>query len=191
MAVIHRSATVIPSKQELVSAWLPSQSWFAGEAPRVTRAGGFRLDDPAGEVGIEFMLAGDEASGAVYAVPLTYRGAPMADDAGLIGTTDHSVLGRRWVYDAVHDPVFLAQVEALARGEVLAQAQSETDVVDSSVVIEPEVDTAPGDRVVEVVRILGQAVAPGIAAVVVGWTTPAGQPGRGPVAIVRLAPAAG
>jgi hypothetical protein len=39
--------------------------------------------------------------------PLTYRGAPLGGgDAWLVGTADHSVLGRRWVYDARGDPVY-------------------------------------------------------------------------------------
>ena len=47
--------------------------------------------------------------GPVYQVPMTYRGMPLdGADAFLIGTTDHSVLGRRWVYDACGDPVFAA-----------------------------------------------------------------------------------
>lgn len=40
-------------------------------------------------------------------VPLTYRDAPLAGGADwLVGTIDHSVLGRRWVYDACGDPVY-------------------------------------------------------------------------------------
>jgi len=37
-------------------------------------------------------------------VPLTYRGAPLdgAEDA-LVGTTEHGVLGRRWVYDGTRE----------------------------------------------------------------------------------------
>jgi hypothetical protein len=55
MAVIHHT-TLTPGKLELLSAWLPSQPWYrdAGRAPELDRAGGFRLDDPAGEVGLEF-----------------------------------------------------------------------------------------------------------------------------------------
>ena len=46
-------------------------------------------------------------------VPMTYRGAPLegADDH-LIGTTEHSVLGKRWVYDACGDPVWAAALAA-------------------------------------------------------------------------------
>jgi hypothetical protein len=106
MALLHK-ATIIPSKLELLAGWLPERSWFAGDGA-ITRVAAARFDDPAGQVGIETMLvrAGD---GPVLHVPLTYRDAPLdgADDH-LIGTTDHSVLGKRWVYDATGDPVYVA-----------------------------------------------------------------------------------
>ena len=55
----------------------------------------------------------------VYQVPLTYRGAPLeGGQHALVGTMEHSVLGRRWVYDGPHDPVYAAQLLAL----VLEQA---------------------------------------------------------------------
>ena len=56
MAIIHRT-TMAPTKLELLTSWLPGRPWYAGGAalPRLTKAGGFRLDDPDGEVGLEFM----------------------------------------------------------------------------------------------------------------------------------------
>ena len=119
MAVIH-DTTLVPSKLELLSAWLPSQPWYhGGVEPELSRAGGFRLDDPAGDVGIELMVVND-ASGAApmsYLTPLTYRGAPRSEAGDhLIGTTEHGVLGHRWVYDGVHDPVFIDQIFAFLRG---------------------------------------------------------------------------
>ncbi|SCE92579.1 CG0192-related protein [Micromonospora mirobrigensis] len=107
MALLHR-AELRPSKLELLAAWLPRRSWFAGGDGPVERVAAYRFDDPAGEVGIETMLvrAGD---GPVHQVPLTYRGAPLAGaDQWLVGTCEHSVLGRRWVYDACGDPVYAA-----------------------------------------------------------------------------------
>jgi hypothetical protein len=55
MAVIHRT-TMSPSKLGLLTWWLPSQPWYldTGREPELTKVGGFRLDDPAAEVGIEF-----------------------------------------------------------------------------------------------------------------------------------------
>ena len=44
----------------------------------------------------------------VVQVPLTFRGAPLeGHEHALIGTATHSTLGERWVYDGVHDPVFV------------------------------------------------------------------------------------
>ena len=75
-----------------------------------------RVDDPAGQVGVETILVVDEAGAApvVYQVPLTYRAAPLdGAQSALVGTMEHSVLGRRWVYDGPHDPVYAAQLLAL------------------------------------------------------------------------------
>lgn len=101
MALIYK-ATITPSKPEVVQAWLDRQPW-AGSGPSET-IGSYRFDDPDGEVGIEAMLVrrGDQVLQAV----LSYRAAALegADDH-LIATVQHSVLGKRWVYDAVADPV--------------------------------------------------------------------------------------
>ncbi|MEU1051871.1 1,4-alpha-glucan branching protein [Streptomyces sp. NPDC005876] len=134
MAVIHQTY-VKPTKLELLTSWLPSRPWYRGGAgePELTKAGGFRLDDPEGEVGIEFMIVTD-ASDATYLVPLTYRGAPLdGADHALIGTTEHGVLGQRWVYDGCHDPVLVAQLLALVEGRAEPQAQSITDTPDREV----------------------------------------------------------
>ena len=120
MAVIHHT-TLSPTKLELLAEWLPSRPWYQGATGTtgLAKAGGFRLDDPEGEVGIEFMVvtdaAGDEP--VTYLVPLTYRGAPL-DGAGyaLIGTSEHGVLGPRWIYDGAHDPVLFDQLLALLEG---------------------------------------------------------------------------
>ncbi|WP_256104710.1 maltokinase N-terminal cap-like domain-containing protein [Streptomyces sp. ODS05-4] len=136
MAVIHET-TVTPTKLELLAAWLPGRPWYAGSAPDLERAGGFRLDDPDGEVGIEFMVVNDSAGGepVSYLVPVAYRGAPLdgAEDA-LVGTMEHGVLGKRWVYDGAHDPVVQAQLLAFLAGRAEPQAQSVSDTPDPSVV---------------------------------------------------------
>jgi hypothetical protein len=136
MAIIHRT-TLKPTKLELLTAWLPSRPWYAGAGePVLAKAGGFRLDDPEGEVGIEFMVttdtSGPEPVG--YLVPLTYRGAPLdGAEHALVGTAEHGVLGRRWAYDGCHDPVLVAQLWALIEGRAQAQAQSLTDTPDREV----------------------------------------------------------
>ncbi|MFG2057879.1 hypothetical protein ACGFI9_28040 [Micromonospora sp. NPDC048930] len=128
MALLHR-AELRPSKLDLLTAWLPGRPWFAGTAGvAVTRVATFRFDDPAGEVGIETLLvrAGD---GPVLQVPLTYRSAPLAGaDRWLVGTTEHSVLGPRWVYDACADPVYPpALAAALFAGGGQAEEYFEVD----------------------------------------------------------------
>jgi hypothetical protein len=113
MGIVHR-ATLTPSKQELVESWLPSRSWAAGR--RVAeKVGEYRLDDPDGEVGVETILWRAD-DGAVLQTPLTYRAEPLdGADAHLVGTCDHSVLGRRWVYDGCGDPVWATTLVAAIR----------------------------------------------------------------------------
>ena len=147
MSVIHKT-TMAPTKLELLAPWLPAQPWYrgAGNAPELSRVGGFRLDDPAGEVGIEFVVLGD-ASGerpVWYHVPLSYRGAPLdGAEQALIGTSEHGVLGQRWIYDGTHDPVLVAQLLALLQGRAEAQMQSESDAPDPSVTVDPAAEAVP------------------------------------------------
>jgi hypothetical protein len=138
MAVIHNT-TMSPGKLELLRDWLPAQPWYliSGRGPELTRAGGFRLDDPAGEVGIEFMVVRDGSGprAMTYQVPLTYRaGALAAAEDGLIGTSEHGVLGRRWIYDGTCDPVLVAQLVALVHGQAEPQAQGVSDTPDPTVI---------------------------------------------------------
>ncbi|MEV6958621.1 1,4-alpha-glucan branching protein [Streptomyces sp. NPDC051207] len=137
MAVIHRT-TLEPTKLELLTAWLPTRPWYHGGAgePELTKAGGFRLDDPEGEVGLEFLVVTDAAGPepAAYLVPLTYRGAPLdGAEHALVGTAEHGVLGRRWVYDGCHDPVLVRELAALIEGRAEARAQDVTDAPDREV----------------------------------------------------------
>lgn len=113
MALLHE-AELRPTKLELLASWLPGQDWRQGDpSADLVRVAACRFDDPAGAVGIETMLVrtSDEA---VHQVPLTYRDAPMdGGDRWLIGTTDHSVLGKRWVYDGCGDPVYVAALASV------------------------------------------------------------------------------
>ncbi|MEE2524097.1 hypothetical protein V1639_15245 [Pseudarthrobacter sp. J75] len=122
MAILHK-ATLTPTKLQLIEQFLPAQAWFNPEgAPgEVELLGAYRFDDPDGEVGLETHLVAH--AGSIYQVPLTYRGAELPDaQQWLVGTTDHSVLGKRWVYDATGDPVYVA---ALATAILRAQEQAE------------------------------------------------------------------
>ena len=131
MALVHR-ATVDPSKQELVEAWLPSQPWAGGRAI-AEKVAEYRFDDPDGEVGVETILwALDD--GSVIQTPLTYRAAPLPEaEASFIGTSEHSVLGSRWVYDGCGDPVWAATLAtAILTGGSQAQMviEHEGELVD-------------------------------------------------------------
>ncbi|ANP71741.1 CG0192-related protein [Cryobacterium arcticum] len=128
MALLHK-ADLTPTKIELLSGWVPSQPWFSGEADApLENIAAYRFDDPDGEVGIETILV-SAGTGPVLQVPVTYRNAPLAGaDAALIGTTEHSVLGKRWVYDGAGDPVYLAAVATAAlTGGRQAELQIEID----------------------------------------------------------------
>jgi Maltokinase N-terminal cap domain len=105
MALVYPNATLNPSKRELMNDWLPTRAWFDGQGRKPV--GSFRFDDPAGEVGLEGFLLGAEGLPTLF-LPLTYRGAELSEaEEHLIGTTEHSELGPRWVYDGCGDPVFL------------------------------------------------------------------------------------
>lgn len=107
MAIVHR-ADITPPKLDLIGWWLATQDWFTEDGP-VEREAAFRLDDPAGEVGIETFIV---RSGAfTFHVPVTYRSEPLADGI-LVGELEHSVLGHRWVYDGPSDPVYVATTSA-------------------------------------------------------------------------------
>jgi Maltokinase N-terminal cap domain len=113
MALLYR-ATLVPSKGDLVAAWLPGRPWATPDP--VSAGVSCRLDDPAGEVGMEVFLFTDTGGQTVH-VPLTYRAEPLdGADEHLLGTMEHSVLGTRWVYDGCHDPVFVAALASTIIG---------------------------------------------------------------------------
>lgn len=113
MALIH-DAELSPSKLNMLRAWVPQQSWFPEQSSTIAPGelnilGAYRFDDSDDEVGIETFLVAS-ASG-VLQIPVTYRGAPLAGaDASLICEMTHSVLGRRWAYDAVADDVYIREL---------------------------------------------------------------------------------
>ncbi|MFK0176970.1 1,4-alpha-glucan branching protein [Streptomyces xanthochromogenes] len=187
MATIHRT-TMTPTKLELLAGWLPKQSWYVGDAakPELVKAGGFRLDDPKGAVGIEFMVVVDTTvqEPVAYLVPMAYRDAALegVPDEALIGTSEHGVLGTRWIYDGVHDPVVVAQLNALLRGEATPQRQNESDTPDPTVTVHGT-GTADG-RDVRLHRVLrsGDTAPPSSVHLVAGWTWPDGTAARSVIA---------
>jgi hypothetical protein len=123
MALFHRS-TITPTKAELIARWAPTQPWGPSTDDPLDVIGAYRFDDPDGRVGMETHLV--TAGGELLQVPLTYRDEPLdgAEDA-LITEMEHSVLGTRWVYDGLRDPlcvVMLAAVAMTGQGEALGMA---------------------------------------------------------------------
>jgi hypothetical protein len=205
VSIIYRT-TMAPAKLELLRAWLPTRSWYrpTGRAPELARAGGFRLDDPEGEVGIEFMVAADTSGGAdptAYLVPMTYRAAPARgaqDD--LIGTSEHGVLGQRWIYDATRDPVFAAVLVALIQGEAQPQAQGQSHTLDHTVhqravdaparLVPAEFTALDGVAVTELSITLAAPAPAGHDAAELAGTVVAGTPGDAAVTPAPGGPAA-
>lgn len=127
MAILYR-AQLTPSKMELLSAWVPLQPWCGASSDlgALDAAGAYRFDDPEGEVGIETFLL-RSADGEIFQVPLTYRDAALdGAEATLVATTQHSVLGERWVYDACGDPAY---AQALASAILCGGTEAELEVV--------------------------------------------------------------
>jgi len=135
MAILHK-ATLTPSKDELLNGHvgtIPALADIVGAG--LSRIAAYRFDDPAGEVGVETHLL-QRDSGPVAQIPLTYRGTPLAGaDDWLVDTMDHSVLGKRWVYNACGDPVYVNELlRAILTGGTQVEQYLETD--DGPVLVE-------------------------------------------------------
>ncbi|WP_456847135.1 CG0192-related protein [Cellulomonas sp. P5_C6] len=140
MALIHR-ASIRPTKAELLADWVPAQPWGEQE---LTLVGAYRFDDPDGEVGIETHVL-STADGHLLQAPLTYRGAPLdGAEQFLVCTMEHSVLGRRWIYDAPGDPVYARVLASVLLADV---GQAEELVEGADAPREPSVRvSASGSR---------------------------------------------
>jgi hypothetical protein len=90
-------AELSPSKEDIA----------ARHAGIVTLLGSYRLVDPDDVVGIE-VLVGADLDGRTVQLPVTYRPSEVSPEHTLT-EMDHSVLGRRWVSNALGDPVAVAQ----------------------------------------------------------------------------------
>ena len=121
MAIIH-PAELRPTKPEVLRQLLTSRPW--GEDGELEVLGAYRFDDPAGEVGVECHLV--RVGESTYHLPLTYRGEPLEDPAAqLVATMEHSVLGTRYVYDALEDEL---AIECFARALAGEQQQAELEI---------------------------------------------------------------
>jgi hypothetical protein len=123
MALFHR-ATITPTKAALIAAWAPRQAWGPPADAPLELIGSYRFDDPDGRVGMETHLA--TAGPVLFQIPLTYRDEPLDGAEGaFVAEMEHSVLGTRWVYDGLGDPLFVAMLAAVAmtgQGEALGMA---------------------------------------------------------------------
>ncbi|SDJ45205.1 hypothetical protein SAMN05444157_3433 [Frankineae bacterium MT45] len=221
MAEVHNT-TMKPGKLDLLTDWLPTRPWYVGNgSPSLRRGGGFRLDDPAGQVGIEFLIAVDESGSepVSYLVPQTYRDAPVdGAEETLIGTSEHGVLGLRYIYDGATDPVLVSQLIAFLQGDVEAQAQSQSNTPDPSVTAQlavtgglssassPATDSATstdipvetadrGSHIIRINRVLhpesaadGSALGEVVGGVVGGWQQREGVDTRGQLVVVQAVP---
>ena len=158
-AEIHE-ATLTPTKLQLLAAWLPAQEWFIGDSDDLERLASYRFVDPEGDVGIETILV--RSLGVTYQVPLTYRDEELAEaDDSLIGTIEHSVLGTRYVYDAVGDPVYMVELmRVIHEGDTEADLSrgEKTMTVEGSGIV--PVSNASGESM-RVVRVLDGSHVPG------------------------------
>lgn len=194
MPVIHRGATLTPHFRDFLPAWVARQVWYRGTGvPSLRPVGSYRLEDSAGQVGIETRLVADGP--VLYQIPMTYRGAPRdgAADADLIATAEHSVLGTRWIYDGTTDPVWAAEVLNLVREEASAERSTGPGVgtTEASGRRLADAELTADTVVVELKRVLGPggpAIEAGAAGVLMGSWQPDGSDGptvRGCLAVVR------
>ncbi|MFD9702074.1 hypothetical protein [Lentzea sp. NPDC059081] len=184
MGKIHAGATLTPHFRDFLPAWLAEQPWYEGSGP-VRPAGFFRFEDPAGVVGVETHLLrnGD----AVYQVPLTYRPAPLPGGA-LVVTAEHSVLGRRWIYDAVSDPVWVAALlDLVARNGISDPAgRAGTSAAEARGALLLPVELTPESVVIDLERrVVPDRPASGAAGVVTGSWHQDGEVRSGRLAVVR------
>ncbi|MCX5205331.1 1,4-alpha-glucan branching protein [Streptomyces sp. NBC_00237] len=188
MATIH-DTTVTPTKLEVLTAWLPTRPWYQGTStPQLAKAGGFRLDDPEGTTGMEFMVVTDTSgdSPVAYHVPVTYRGVPLegAAEQALIGTMEHGVLGPRWMYDGPQDPVLAARLLALLQNRAEPQQQSVSDTPDPTVVAETTGPALPDGLVPGDVREGKHDTA--VTVRIPGESAASGEPGALTLSVTRV-----
>ena len=127
MAILHQ-ATLTPSELELLSSYAIKVGLTDSPADLLSQVGAYRFDDPAGQVGIEAHIIGVAGHQPLH-IPVTYRNAALdGAESALIGTMDHSVLGKRWMYDACHDPVYVRElIRVILTGDTEVEQFVQTD----------------------------------------------------------------
>lgn len=161
-------ATLTPSFHDFLPVWVAAQSWYLGSGrPSLALVGTYRLEDPAGEAGIETHLVRDGTT--TYQVPMTFRGAPFAaagDRAGpvtpaLIAVAGHSELGTRWIYDAEGDPVWRGEITRLVRdGRTVESRTGDGDVVTAVTGYPLNAAELAGSPAIELRRVLAPGEPP-------------------------------
>lgn len=100
IAEIYPDAQLSPTKEEIARRYSAIEH-LQGSA---------RLIDPAGEVGIEFLFGNDDSSRhRLIQFPVTYRPTEIEPE-GTLTEMEHSVLGHRYVTNALHDPVAVTEI---------------------------------------------------------------------------------
>ncbi len=109
----------MPDLIGLLAAWMPSQRWFAGKLreAELQVIAGFLLESGVAGVTCRVVLVFDRSEPpALYQVPITERDQPLIGaETALIGR-----VGRSWIYDGPHDPVFAAALLRLMLDEAAA-----------------------------------------------------------------------
>ncbi|WP_309131985.1 1,4-alpha-glucan branching protein GlgB [Brevibacterium sp.] len=117
--------TVSGELQRLLHSWLPAQRWFPAKGRGISISGlssvqvfdERRADDAVtGRNHILMLDSGDRVD--IIQVPLTFRASKLdAPDSAYLGEVNDMILGRRHVYDGVHDPEFVRAIASLITGE--------------------------------------------------------------------------
>ena len=99
--------TVVPSKEEVARSWAGS----------VNLQGSYRLVDlDKEEVGVEVLIATDEDDRLVQ-IPFSYRSEEV-DPQHTLSVVEHGVLGKRWITNALGDPVAVRElIRAILTGD--------------------------------------------------------------------------
>ncbi|WP_180965325.1 maltokinase N-terminal cap-like domain-containing protein [Brevibacterium paucivorans] len=117
MAQIY-NAELSPSKNQVLATVLGT------DEADIEKLASYRFDDPDGQIGMEVHIV-RTPDGSVLQVPLVYRPEPLedAEEDELITTMEHSVLGTRYVYLGMSDPVFAEALDVTISEELTGAEQ--------------------------------------------------------------------